>query len=86
MRRVVQLIAKRNLKARDPVTLDYADHPLQHMLRQYGFVPNHPSGAPVHEVFEEFGSTHEALIVQATPQVNCYAVSKARRACAVRDL
>ena len=70
----MQLIAKRCLQAGEAVSLDYGDHPLQHMLRQYGFVPHHPSGTPVHEVFEEFGSKHEALIVQATPQVSPNAV------------
>ena len=39
------------------------------MLRQYGFVPEHTPEGAVYEVFEDFGSSWEALVVQASPQV-----------------
>ena len=42
---------------------------LTHMLRQYGFVPEHTAEGAVYEVFEDFGSSWEALVVQASPQV-----------------
>ena len=51
------------------VTLHYGDHPLQHLLAHYSFVPQLAAGGRCSEVFQEFGSSWELLVVQARPQV-----------------
>ena len=45
------------------------------MLYQYGFVPQHSSGEPVSEVFEDFGGAFETLIVQTAPQASDMCIS-----------
>ena len=66
----IELTAKRQHKVGEEVTLDYGQHPLQHMICQYGFVPTYGSEGAVYEVFEDFGIRWEALIVQASPRVS----------------
>ena len=66
----IELTAKRQHKVGEAVTLDYGQHPLQHMICQYGFVPTYSSEGAVYEVFEDFGIRWEALIVQASPRVS----------------
>lgn len=66
----IELTAKRQHQVGEEVTLDYGQHPLQHMICQYGFVSTYGSEGAVYEVFEDFGICWEALIVQASPQVS----------------
>ncbi len=66
----MELVAKQQHQPGEQVTLDYGRHPLQHMLYQYGFVPGHGSEGAMYEVFEDFGSIWEVLIVQASQQVS----------------
>ncbi|DBB14687.1 TPA: hypothetical protein ACH3X3_004309 [Trebouxia sp. C0006] len=66
--RTVELVAKQQHQPGEEVTLDYGCHPLQHMLYQYGFMPGHGTEGAVYEVFEDFGSMWEVLIVQASQQ------------------
>ncbi len=68
--RTVELVAKQQHQPGEEVTLDYGCHPLQHMLYQYGFMPGHGTEGAVYEVFEDFGSMWEVLIVQASQQVS----------------
>ncbi|KAA6417995.1 MAG: hypothetical protein FRX49_11995 [Trebouxia sp. A1-2] len=66
--RTVELVAKQQHHAGQQVALDYGRYPLQHMAYQYGFVPGHGTEGAMHEVFEDFGSIWEVLIVQASPR------------------
>lgn len=64
----MELVAKQQHHAGQQVALDYGRYPLQHMAYQYGFVPGHGTEGAMHEVFEDFGSIWEVLIVQASPR------------------
>ncbi len=75
----MELVAKKQHQPGEEVTLDYGCHPLQHVVYQYGFVPGHGIEGAMYEVFEDFGSIWEVLIVQASQQVcmSHYAASAA---------
>jgi hypothetical protein len=63
-------VAKQHHHPGEQVTLDYGRHPLQHKVYQYGFVPGYGTEGAMYEVFEDFGSIWEVLIVQGSPQVS----------------
>lgn len=67
--RQVKLIAKVRHDSGAELTLDYGDHPLQHLLCQYSFIPMNSAGVKRSEIFEDFGGNFEVLIVQSSPQV-----------------
>ena len=65
----MKLIAKVQHEPGAELTLDYGDHPLQHLLCQYSFIPMTSAVTGRSEIFEDFGSSFEVLIVRTSPQV-----------------
>lgn len=57
----VELVAARGMRPGDEVSISYGDRPLRDFLRGYAFTPDDQG----YEVYEDFGSLHQALIVRS---------------------
>ena len=78
----MSLLARRDIAAGEELTLDYGARPLRDMLRGYGFTPD--QACDPYEVFEDWGASGQALLVQGSGQVRpCrsqYAADSGRKA------
>ena len=63
----MSLLARRDIAAGEELTLDYGARPLRDMLRGYGFTPD--QAADPSEVYEDWGASCQALVVQGSGQV-----------------
>ena len=60
----MSLLARRDIEAGEELTLDYGARPMRDMLRGYGFTPDQAAASDPFELFEDWGASCQALLVQ----------------------